>query len=246
MHGVPDAVRRLSDSASSRASCVAIGHPAAVPAQPVDDAQEALGGIEAVRGGIGPLALHDPDAQAELLSQFRVVRASRPPAGKGDADLAGARRALEQPPRRVGRLRRERVHVERPPRPRRSRVEFGQELGVEAERRQLHRDVTVDALRREALEGVEVHVGHRARWLVGRRRVADRARQAVRPQPPAHVERLLEPRAGAVCRHASAPQWVQPRQGDDGPPHPARAHARAGCRCRGEPTGGSASRAPLR
>jgi hypothetical protein len=188
------------------------GDTGAVTAEAIDDLQESFGRIDRGARGVGPLALHDPDAQTTAQGKRGVVGAARPTGGYRDAELYRSWRAFEKSPRHVDRLGRERVEVKRPSCPRRSGGELGEEHGIEVECRQLDRDVTVELLARKPLERREVYIGDGPRALLCRRGIADRRCETVRREPTPRLERVLEARTGGVCGRPAPTHGLEQRR----------------------------------
>ena len=174
------------------------------------------------RRAVGPLALDDPDARPSRAASdaSSALRRQRPGKLTPSCPARGAPWSSRQRRRRSPARARRRVAA---PRPRRRRVELGEEVprrsrAPRASPRRSSRGRRPPAARRPRAARRPLPAASRSG-----RGVSDRRREAVRREPPPGVERVVEPRTGAVRRSAPTPDRLQStraqtsaRRGDGG------------------------------
>ena len=212
-------------------SWVATATTPRMAAEPVDDREEAARRVD-TPVAVGPLTLHDANRKTELRSARRIIDAAAPTAWKSRPERSTFGACLEQAPGDVDGLRRHGIEVEPAAGTGACIQKLLAELTIESERRELDGDITVERLRRERPEGVEVGIGNRARSLPGRCRVPHRRRNTMGSEEPARPDRVVDRLPRAIRGRTTPPHDRRVRSGvfEQCVRHPGRRPSR---RCNG-------------
>ena len=175
-------------------------HMRGSPGEPVDHPQEPLTEVDLGRIRIGPLPLHHPHAQSELDGRIRIAQAPAPAAGQSTPEARMQRDRPRDPFEGRGCVPVPQGIKVHPHAPQAGPLEdLRQQSAVEFERRRFHRQVTVQRLAGEGVQGGEMRVGYLAGAVGIPVPKADGASHPLVGQPTAGPQCIRQGRPGQIA-----------------------------------------------